>query len=253
MLAGDQKIADTLSDSQKRPTVLILSGDQIYADHVAGPMLYAIHRVINLLGINVEDLPSIRLDSAAEILGENPNYYERKAMLPLTETTQYWRGKTHTNIFTGAFVHNHLVSLSEVFAMYLLVWSPQLWQDIDLEKMPKNLQFEKLQAQEIASITQFRQGLPRVQRLLAHVATYMIFDDHDVTDDWNMTAQWELTAYENPLARRIIGNALFGYWLFQGWGNAPQNFDKEFLSLANNYQREPETSTRSVYRLFTDL
>lgn len=52
----------------------------------------------------------------------------------------------------------------------------------------------------------------------------MIFDDHDVTDDWNLSALWETTAYEHPFSRRIIGNALLGYLLCQGWGNQPQQF-----------------------------
>ena len=44
---------------------------------------------------------------------------------------------------------------------------------------------------------------------------------HDVTDDWNLTADWESTAYGHPFSRRIIGNALVGYLLCQGWGNDP--------------------------------
>ena len=35
------------------------------------------------------------------------------------------------------------------------------------------------------------------------------FDDVlDVTDDGNLTAQWEQAAYQDPLAKRIIGNTL---------------------------------------------
>ena len=52
----------------------------------------------------------------------------------------------------------------------------------------------------------------------------MIFDDHDITDDWNLTRGWEEAAYEHPFSKRIIGNALIGYWLCQGWGNAPDKF-----------------------------
>ena len=50
----------------------------------------------------------------------------------------------------------------------------------------------------------------------------MIFDDHDVTDDWNLTRGWEQEVYGNPFSKRMIGNALIGYLLCQGWGNAPQ-------------------------------
>ena len=36
----------------------------------------------------------------------------------------------------------------------------------------------------------YRVGVPRVARALANCATYMIFDDHDVTDDWNLNKKW---------------------------------------------------------------
>src|SRR5690606_31075577 len=48
--------------------------------------------------------------------------------------------------------------------------------------------------------------------------------DHDVTDDWNLSAKWEATAYGHPFSRRIVGNALAGYALCQGWGNRPEGF-----------------------------
>ncbi len=56
---------------------------------------------------------------------------------------------------------------------------------------------------------------------MAHVPSYMIFDDHDVTDDWNLTVGWEKAAYENAFSKRIIGNALLSYLLCQAWGNTP--------------------------------
>lgn len=77
---------------------------------------------------------------------------------------------------------------------------------------------------EQAAIDEFRGSLPRAARAMANVPVYMIFDDHDVTDDWNLSALWETTAYEHPFSRRIIGNALLGYLLCQGWGNQPGNF-----------------------------
>ncbi len=71
----------------------------------------------------------------------------------------------------------------------------------------------------------FKQGLSQVRRALAHVPVYMIFDDHDITDDWNLTRGWEEAAYGHPFSKQIIGNTLIGYWLCQGWGNAPGKFD----------------------------
>ncbi|OBX33871.1 PhoD-like phosphatase [Halomonas elongata] len=74
---------------------------------------------------------------------------------------------------------------------------------------------------ELGIIERFVDELPAAARLMAHLPTLMIFDDHDVTDDWNLTAAWEETAYGHPFSRRIIGNALMGYLLCQGWGNDP--------------------------------
>ena len=37
---------------------------------------------------------------------------------------------------------------------------------------------------------EFRKNLPKVQRALANVPTYMILDDHDVTDDYFLNPVW---------------------------------------------------------------
>lgn len=68
-----------------------------------------------------------------------------------------------------------------------------------------------------------------MRKLLANIPTYMIFDDHDVTDDWNITGSWYDGVRESPLGRRIVSNALAAYWAFQGWGNDPDNFDKDLI------------------------
>ena len=87
---------------------------------------------------------------------------------------------------------------------------------------------------ESKTIEQFSAGLSAVGRALAHIPSYMIFDDHDITDDWNLTRGWEEAAYQHPFSKQIIGNALIGYWLCQGWGNAPDKFI-ELNQEANNY------------------
>ena len=85
-------------------------------------------------------------------------------------------------------------------------------------------------AEELAIIESFAAGLDKVRRALAHVRVYMIFDDHDVTDDWNLTRGWEEAVYGNLFAKRIVGNALLGYWLCQGWGNDPIKLQPLFES-----------------------
>jgi hypothetical protein len=49
----------------------------------------------------------------------------------------------------------------------------------------------------------------------------MIFDDHEVTDDWNVFGSWQTDVYDTELGRRVVGNALSAYAVFQAWGNEP--------------------------------
>jgi len=116
------------------------------------------------------------------------------------------------------------VTFAEVIAMYLLAWSPASWALIAPEPPPLSAQEQQRYAREQVHIDQFRDGLPGVARVFAHLSTLMMFDDHDITDDWNLSAQWEETAYGHPFSKRIIGNALLAYLLCQGWGNQPQVF-----------------------------
>jgi len=65
------------------------------------------------------------------------------------------------------------------------------------------------------------------RRALAHVPSYMIFDDHEVTDDWNASDKWLALVHtaQDPLRcwPATMTDALCAYWLYQGWGNlSPQ-------------------------------
>jgi hypothetical protein len=61
----------------------------------------------------------------------------------------------------------------------------------------------------------FRTGLPKVRRALANVATYMIFDDHEITDDWNLNATWVDRVNTSPSGGAILRNGLLAYALCQ--------------------------------------
>ena len=73
-------------------------------------------------------------------------------------------------------------------------------------------------------LTQFRDNLPKVRRGLANIATYMMFDDHEVTDDWNLNPAWRDRVLTSPLGRTIVRNGLVAFGLFQAWGNDPKVF-----------------------------
>ena len=100
---------------------------------------------------------------------------------------------------------------------------------------------------ELSPIEGFVRGLGQVQRALAHVPVYMIFDDHDVTDDWNLTRGWEESAYDHSFSQRIIGNTLIGYWLFQAWGNDPDRFDEDFLEDARKCFQQSDGAQQDTF------
>ncbi|OMO20467.1 alkaline phosphatase D family protein [Vibrio lentus] len=245
LVAADNKIAN--QTVLERPDMLMMSGDQIYADHVAGPTLDAIQQVIQLLGLVGEALPTDsqvnQINSSDALFESEYHLYQRHHLLPHHNTSDSLLDKLFPKrgipIFSSTDCENHLVTLSEFIAMYLLVWSPTLWQCINRERLIDN-DFKQADRQltpgeqqqwrdESIIIDDFVAGLPQVQRLFAHIPTYMIFDDHDVTDDWNLTVGWEHAVDQNRFATQVIGNGLAAYWMCQGWGNAPEKFSSEFI------------------------
>jgi hypothetical protein len=232
LLCVDRLLADAHTPAE-RPALLMMSGDQIYADDVAGPMLRAIHALIARLGLFDEYLEGAVVTDSASLYGHRASYYHRADLLPALDSNETLRerffGGVKKPIFTSSTADNHLVSFAEVIAMYLLAWSPTPWQLITPHPPQLSVEEQQRYAREQVPIDQFRQGLPGAARVLAHLSTLMIFDDHDITDDWNLSAQWEETAYGHPFSRRIIGNALLAYLLCQGWGNQPDVF-AELLS-----------------------
>ncbi|UPR53411.1 alkaline phosphatase D family protein [Vibrio cyclitrophicus] len=248
LVAADNKIAN--QTVAERPDMLMMSGDQIYADHVAGPTLDAIQQVILLLGLVGESLPTDsqikQINSSDALYNSEYHLYQRHHYLPHHTASESMLDKLFPNrgvpIFSSTDCENHLVTLSEFIAMYLLVWSPTLWQCVNRERLIENnftqggRQLTPTEQQqwrdESVIMDDFISGLPQVQRLFAHIPTYMIFDDHDVTDDWNLTVGWEHAVDQNQFATQVIGNGLAAYWMCQGWGNKPESFDETFIEQA---------------------
>ncbi|SDU30476.1 metallophosphoesterase family protein [Halopseudomonas salegens] len=226
LVQADRGLGERLAQAGERPNWLLMTGDQVYADDVAGPMLVAIHRLIERLGLFDETLEGATVVDSQALFKTEHSYYQRAVLLPDVAANRPLRerffGGASKPVFTSVHAHNHLVTLAEVLAMYLLVWSPECWRLIAPE-MPSGLTLEHQQnyRREEVQISRFVDGLPQVARLLAHLPSLMIFDDHDITDDWNLTADWETAAYGHPFSRRIIGNALLAYLLCQAWGNDP--------------------------------
>ncbi len=217
-------------------TLLLASGDQVYCDDVAGPMLLAIHQLIKRLGIYQEDADIVKRDDIAGTL------YGRTPLLPKngweTFPSWHWRHllKKDEAHFSSLKAANHLVAFDEFIALYLLNYSHVCWQLLDMSALNPD-EHTHLPAKERATysrefnnLCKFASGLKTVARLYANVSIITMFDDHDVTDDWNLTAAWEQNIHSNPLSRRMISNGLMAYWLFFGLGNDGLSHSADLLS-----------------------
>lgn len=223
------------------PSMLMMSGDQIYADDVAGPMLHGIHQLSSKLNFPDEHLQTNSDEGGkeqamtSEVLYQHPDsYYGREHLLPSTEEDQnlvkVLFGGARKPVFTSTEAQNHLITLGEYLACYLLSWSPTPWKMVSLD-MPDGLDSGKheIYNNERKTIEQFIEGLPAVQRVMAHLPVAMIMDDHDITDDFNLHRHWEETVYNHPLSRRMIGSGLLAYLVNQAWGNKPEAFGQPLL------------------------
>lgn len=242
----------------ERPALLLHSGDQVYVDDVAGPMLVAIKQIIARLGLYDEQFEGAPVNTLQALYESDKNYYGRDALLPDTKSneaiTEKFFGGVRKPIFTSSNAANHLVSLSEVIAMYLLCWSPQPWRLVTIEAPTTLTESNKQRFErELEALNQFSADLPKAARALANIPNYMIFDDHDVTDDWNLSALWEQTAYEHPFSRRIVGNAIIGYLLCQSWGNHTDQFNTLIEQLQSSQPQRTSWSAPLQDRLIDEL
>ncbi len=239
LVCVDSEINAAIVNQGKQPDLLIMSGDQVYVDDVAGPMLNAIEQTISLLGLFNEALQGAAVSQSHDLYQHSNGYYERPDLLPDTSANEHiaktFFAKKKKPIFTSVNANNHLISFAEVIAMYILVWSPEVWPLIKINSQSIKPQHLEQFNQEQKVIEAFCQTLPKVRRALAHIPVYMIFDDHDVTDDWNLTRGWEQAVYQDAFAKRIVGNALIGYWLCQGWGNKPEATEPLYSSCAPHF------------------
>ncbi|MGH8242615.1 MAG: hypothetical protein ACRETY_04610 [Steroidobacteraceae bacterium] len=185
---GDDLIAGTPDapwDFSKRPAVLALTGDQIYADDVHDDVFVEVRRL------------------AKELAGDMQEYLDKR---PIRR-----HGRKHfvqkMAGFKSGHSENHLLSFAEYAAMYGLAWCPHNWSGLPHRKE--------------TGIQNFQNELPKVRRLMANTPTYMTFDDHDVTDDWNLSLGSKQDVWARPMGRRIVANALYAFWLFQACGNDP--------------------------------
>lgn len=217
----DSLIQHRATEANTRPHQLFLTGDQVYGDEVADPLLWLLTDAAETLLGWSEMLP----------LGKShpPQRFAQLKTFKPGQRSQVARelgGLTAGLINKPEHAKSHLFGLGEYYAAYLLAWSPVLWpqnfpqgQAIDLPE-----QSRRQWNQKVAALQAFRHRLGKVRRSLANVPTYMIFDDHDISDDWYLNRAWCTGVLGKPLGRRVVQNGLLAYALFQAWGNTPQQF-----------------------------
>lgn len=220
-----ESLALKLADGEiARPDYLLMSGDQIYADDIAGPMLVAIQALSKQLGLftATHELGAL----SKQQLDWRHSMFSRSQILPKKQGQSRWSKFWHGDAIISSRYHdNHLIGLDEFFACYLLTWSSTCWKMVVEEVDNAATQVATKEQNDYDSewliLKGFIDSLPYFEKMLANTPTLMIFDDHDVTDDWNLTADWEKHVYGNRVTKHIIRDALLSYAVFQGWGNCP--------------------------------
>ncbi|GAB4370616.1 MAG: hypothetical protein Kow00121_11470 [Elainellaceae cyanobacterium] len=220
----DQLIERHCTQAEARPHQLFLSGDQIYGDDVADPLLLALTDAGNTL-LGWEEALPVPTNS-------EPNL----AKLTLKDLKPGQRSKVAESLggFTAGLENkpelakSHLFGLGEYAATYLFVWSQVLWTELpNGSEVHRNSKQIKTWNRERKSLQDFWQTLGQVRRALANIPTYMICDDHDVSDDWCLNQAWCRRVFGQPLGRRVVQNGLTAYALFQAWGNTAAQFEAD--------------------------
>lgn len=274
LLDAELRRTTTISISRPdRPQQLVLTGDQVYADDVAGGLLQALTEAGEaLLGWD-EPFPAVQ--PLTEILLQ-PGWRTRFLSLRGIELKRVPPKEAFD------YSASHLLRFAEWVAMYCFAWSDALWAvdsdgDYDLPEPPSAIPLDKVQSLLDAAETlgfiavparaartldaalwldEFRQrrdaqweettekakgyasSVCHTRRVFANVATYTMFDDHEITDDWYLNRRLRdalhgvevpsgmdgATGEEDQVGPRMLRNGLSAYAIFQHWGNEPSDF-----------------------------
>ncbi|MER5627895.1 hypothetical protein ABT061_43420 [Streptosporangium sp. NPDC002544] len=198
--------------ANERPHQLLLTGDQIYADDVALTMLHTLQEAAGLLGVQpAEEFPgSVRVTSD-QVKPGGP----REAYLKTKSTKK--------PILSSSESVNHLMFFAEFCAMYVMVWSDELWPR-DSAGRPSLGGVAGEQRCVRRDLSDFVRTLRRARRALANAPTMMMFDDHEISDDWNIDREWFDNTRSDEVLRQIVRNGLLAFGVFQAWGNEPARF-----------------------------
>ncbi len=244
---GHTLLEGTCDDLSLRPAILLLTGDQIYADDVAISLMATLQEKSLILTGRQEMLP-LSDDGSMRLNPLSIPLHGRKLTLDDKNNVS---GKNSG--FSSDESENHLFTFGEFAAMYIYAfgnfpaWEP-VWDWQQLADMNVSEGADKAWKNQLRPLSFFDNTLSDIRRLMANIPTYMSFDDHDVTDDWNITRDWYDGVRESPLGRRIVANALAACWAFQAWGNNPDNFDNDLLRSITQHLNDSENDANTAER-----
>jgi hypothetical protein len=214
-----------LRESDERPHQLFLTGNQIYADDVADALLAV-------------------LTDAGDVLLGWPELLPGAKKMPSELPPGCREPTARAAGITSRAAASHLFGLGEYCAMFLASVAPTLWPealpsfqqvhadehktwkaDSDAGIVPARYAASKAAYElDIARLALFQRALEAVRRVLANVATYMTFDEHDVSDGWYRSLEWCSDVLASPLGTRVVQNALGAFAVCCAWGNTPERF-----------------------------
>ncbi len=222
----DSQIQYSAGEADDRPHQLFLTGDRIYGDDIADPLLWVATQLGDTLLGWQEPLPLLPAACTHGAMETTPKQLKPGHRSDIAEQqaglTAGLHGKSQNT-------KSHLFSFGEYCAAYLLAESEVFW----TEPFPRRKEMGGNSSdldrwdRELDQLERFSRSLPNVRRALANIPTYTIFDDHDVSDDWFLNQAWCLQVLGKPLGRRVVQNAMLAYAVFQGWGNTPQQFETD--------------------------
>lgn len=216
----DDLIQRSANLADDRPHQLFLTGDQIYGDDVADPLLQAL-TVTEAALLGWDASPSAPFDS-------EPGFLPTRDLPPgkRSQFVEQQGGFTAGLHNKADHAKSHLLSFGEYCSIYLFAWSPVLWHILlTAGKGGANGKPTRNWRTELKVLKDIAHTVWKVRRSLANVPTYMIFDDHDISDDWNLNQAWCLRVLGKAVGRQTVQNGLLAYTLFQAWGNTPDQFE----------------------------
>lgn len=252
MRTANSLLNASINNTNTRPTMLCLTGDQIYADDVVLPLLCGLKEKSKYyLGWD-EELPDSK-DNKKTIIPDQIKLTKRDKIL--TKTIGFSSGKKE----------NHLMGFGEYMMMYLAVWGgvsltipsySSIVNEIPTKRKrrrtgkgtyiePAIREYEYEEQRSI--VISFLANAATTRRVMANITSYMMFDDHEITDDWNLTEKNYKQFRTNRLSKRIQANGLAAYWACQGWGNNPSLSTTQFKSVVSKFLTSKTSKSGSKY------